>query len=170
MVSRAKTEAVVAFIQSQLPALDESVFHVTNVLPRALWTWQYTTPGDEDQTVLALGATVLSKRQHEAALRGMLGARYADGIAPWGIEEKSRHTDGNGRGGGAAPAAQGGGDVQSRSEDHETLNGLVWGSRFFAWDEKRTLVAALLSSFVHDRNTHTSTCLMECNTLEKCHF
>ena len=80
MVSRAKTEAVVAFIQSQLPALDEGVFHVTNVLPRALWTWEYTTPGDEDQTVLALGATVLSKRQHEAALRGMLGARYADGI------------------------------------------------------------------------------------------
>jgi hypothetical protein len=137
MVSRAKTEEVVAFIQSQLPDLDEAVFHVTDVLPSALWTWQDTTPGDEDQTVLALGATVLSKREHETALRGMLGAAYTDEIAPWGIE---------------------------------SLNGLIWGSRFFAWDEKRTLVAALLSSFVHDRNTHTSTCLMECNTLEKCHF
>ena len=152
MVSRAKTEAVVAFIQSQLPALDESVFHVTNVLPRALWTWQYTTPGDEDQTVLALGATVLSRENHEKALRGMLGSVYAEAIAPW------------------APAAQGGGDVQPRSEDHDMMHGLIWGSRFFAWDPERTLVAAVLSSFVHDRNTHPSTCFMECNTLEKCHF
>jgi hypothetical protein len=89
-VSMEKTEEVVAFIRSQLPDLDQAVFHVTNVREHELWTWQSTTPGHEDQTVRGLGATVLSKRQHEAALRGMLGAAYADATARWGIEERSR--------------------------------------------------------------------------------
>ena len=151
-VSRAKTELVVALIESQFAHLDQAVCHVSDVLPPELWTWQSTTPGEEDQTVLALGATVLSRENHEKALRGMLGSVYAEAIAPW------------------APAAQGGGDVQPRSEDHEMWHGLIWGSRFFAWDPERTLVAAVLSSFVHDRKTHPSTCFMECNTLEKCHF
>ena len=151
-VSRAKTELVVAFMESQFPDLEQAVFHVSNVLPLEMWTWESTTLGEEDQTVLGLGATVLSRENHEKALRGMLGAVYAEAMAPW------------------APAAQGGGDVQPRSEDHEMLYGLIWGSRFFAWDAKRTLVAAVLSSFVHERNTNPSTCFMECNTLEKCHF
>jgi hypothetical protein len=70
IVSTEKALEVVGFIQSELPDLDEAVFHVTDVLVHELWTFESTTSGRERETIRGLGATVLSKRQHEEVLRG----------------------------------------------------------------------------------------------------
>jgi hypothetical protein len=164
IVSMEKVLEVVRFIQSELGDLAEAVFHVTDVSVSELWTFESTTPGRAGETIRGLGATVLSRRQHEEALSGRLGKAYADANAQWGIE-KLRHAH-QGRDRADAQAAQGG---DQQSDQTEALRGLIWGSRFLACDDTRTVGWALFCAFTHHRKTHNSTCAMECNTLEKCH-
>ena len=164
-----KTTLVGRFFADNFPRLATFVVHITNINPADLWTFVSTSPGNETQTVRALGATVLRDRERTRLLCGEVVIHQwpekGGGVgSERGEDEQAvRGGEGDPSGHGSAP----GDDRQPEGGQTKVRPTQIWGSQFCACDPKKNMKSALFFAFRHHHKKCSTKCAILGNIFHK---
>jgi hypothetical protein len=169
IISSLKTTLVGNFFADNFPRLATFVVHITNINPAVLWTFMSTSPGNENQTVRALGATVMRDREHTRLLCGdVVIHQWSEkgegvGLERGEDEQAVRGGEGDPSGHGSAP----GDDRQPEGGQTEVRPTQIWGSRFCECDPNKDMKSALYFAFRHHHKKKSTKCAIAGNTFHR---
>ena len=170
IISSLKTTLVGRFFTDKFPRLATFVVHITNINPADLWTFMSKSPGNENQTVRALGATVLGDREHTRLLCGDVVIHQWPEKEGGGVglergedEQAVRGGEGDPSGHGSAP----GDDRQPEGGQTKVRPTQIWGSLFRACDPNKDMKSALYFAFRHHHTKKKTKCAIAGNTFHR---